>query len=224
MSTSEKFCLKWNDFVQNITSSFVELRSDTDFTDVTLACEDGQLVQAHRVILAAASLRMNKHPNPFIYMRGLKSSDLAAIMDFLYFGEANVYQDNLDTFLALAEELQLKGLTGETSEAKVEETITKPVQQKQHLQTAVRYKDETMNTKIINREKHFKSNQDLNTERSVALTQTKLSVDLQGLDEMIESMITKSDSILGGNYGNTKATVCKVCGKEGIMSHIKDHI
>jgi hypothetical protein len=128
MSTSEKFCLKWNDFVQNITSAFGELRSDTDFTDVTLACEDGQPVQAHRVILAASSpffqniLRMNKHPNPFIYMRGLKSSDLAAIIDFLYYGEANVYQDNLDGFLALAEEFQLKGLTGETSEAKVEET------------------------------------------------------------------------------------------------------
>ena len=36
-------------------------------------------------------------------------------MDFLYFGEANVYQEDLDSFLAIAEEIQLKGLTGLTT-------------------------------------------------------------------------------------------------------------
>ena len=45
-------------------------------------------------------------------MRGLKSENLFAILDFLYFGEASVYQENLDSFLAIAEELQLKGLVG----------------------------------------------------------------------------------------------------------------
>ena len=37
-----------------------------------------------------------------------------APVDFLYRGEANVYQENLDSFLAIAEELQLKGLMGQT--------------------------------------------------------------------------------------------------------------
>merc|ERR1719318_858019 len=75
-------------------------------------------MEAHRVILAASSpffqnlLRQHKHPHPLIYMRGVKSEDLLAIVDFLYFGEANVYQENLDSFLAMAEELQLKGLMG----------------------------------------------------------------------------------------------------------------
>ena len=45
-------------------------------------------------------------------MRGVKSDDLLAIVDFLHFGEANVCQENLDFFLAIAEELQLKGLMG----------------------------------------------------------------------------------------------------------------
>ena len=49
-------------------------------------------------------------------MRGLKFDDLLAIMDFLYRGEANVFHENLDSFLAIAEELQLKGLTGNTEE------------------------------------------------------------------------------------------------------------
>ena len=47
-------------------------------------------------------------------MKGMKSGDLWAIIDFLYFGEANVYQENLDSFLTIAEELQLKGLMGKS--------------------------------------------------------------------------------------------------------------
>ena len=34
----------------------------------------------------------NKHSHPLIYMRGLKSDDLRAMEDFLYFGVANVDQ------------------------------------------------------------------------------------------------------------------------------------
>ena len=44
-------------------------------------------------------------------MRGLKSENLVALVDFLYQGEANVFQENLDSLLVLAEELKLKGLT-----------------------------------------------------------------------------------------------------------------
>ena len=46
----------------------------------------------------------------------MKSEDLLAIVDFLYRGEANVFQENLYSFLAIAEELQLKGLMGKTDE------------------------------------------------------------------------------------------------------------
>ena len=65
-------------------------------------------------------------------MRGLKSDDLFAIIDFLYCGEANVFQENLDSFLSIAEELQLKGLMGQTGEkrnaadTKIEPEITRP--------------------------------------------------------------------------------------------------
>ena len=45
-----------------------------------------------------------------IYMRGLKAKDLVAIVDFIYHGEAEIYKEDLNEFLALAEELKLKGL------------------------------------------------------------------------------------------------------------------
>ena len=119
---SEKLCLQWNDFQKNIKSAFENLREDKDFKDMTLVCEDGQQVEAHKVILAASSptfktlLGRNKHPHPLIYMRGMKANNLLAILDFLYVGEANVFQEDLDAFLAIAEELKLKGLMGNSEE------------------------------------------------------------------------------------------------------------
>ena len=64
---SEKLCLQWNDFKENITALFGNLRHDEDFVDVTLVCEDGKQVEAHKVILASSSpvfqriLKINKH-------------------------------------------------------------------------------------------------------------------------------------------------------------------
>ena len=60
-------------------------------------------------------LKRSKHPHPLIYLKEFQSKDFASILDFLYFGEANVYKDDLDPFLAIAEEIELKGLTGQTS-------------------------------------------------------------------------------------------------------------
>ena len=119
---SEKLCLQWNEFKENIVGSFQRLKEDNDFSDVTLVCEDGKQVEAHKVVLACSSpvfqniLRRNKHAHPLLYMRGMKSEDLLAILDFLYCGETNVYQENLDSFLSIAEELELKGLMGNSKQ------------------------------------------------------------------------------------------------------------
>ena len=121
MSSSEKLCLKWNDFQDQVQASIQELRNDNDFTDVTLACED-KSIKAHKVILSAGSpifkklLKTYPHPQPLIYMKGMKSNSLTAIVDFLYLGEANILHGDLEIFLVLAEELQLKGFPGTSEE------------------------------------------------------------------------------------------------------------
>ena len=114
--SSEKFCLRWNDFESNINVAFKELRDDKDFFDVTLACDEDQ-IQAHKVILSACSpffrniLRRNPHPNPLLYLKGVKFTDLQYVLNFIYHGEVSVGQEELNTFLAVAEELRIKGLT-----------------------------------------------------------------------------------------------------------------
>ena len=114
---SEKFCLRWNDFETNISSAFREIRDDKEFFDVTLASEDDSQIQAHKVIIAACSpffrqvLRRNSHQHPLLYLKGVKFKELESVLSFMYHGEVNIAQDDLNTFLAVAEELRVKGLT-----------------------------------------------------------------------------------------------------------------
>jgi len=121
MGSAEKFCLRWNDFERNISVAFQELREDKDFFDVTLACDDDQ-IQAHKVILSACSpffrqiLKRNKHEHPLLYLKGVKYIDLMSVLNFMYHGEVNVAQDELNSFLAIAEDLKVKGLTQNKSD------------------------------------------------------------------------------------------------------------
>ena len=166
---SEKLCLQWNDFQEDIKNAFASLREDKDFKDVTLVCEDGQQVEAHKVVLVSSSpffqklLGRSKHPHPLIYMRGLKFDDLHAILDFLYLGEANVFQENLNTFLAIGEELQLKGLLGNVAGERLEDldvakkfpnpySLTASINDTKKLDTL--FKKETSSNKIIRAEKN----------------------------------------------------------------------
>jgi len=116
MMASEKFCLRWNDFESNVSVAFRELREEKDFFDVTLACDDNQ-VQAHKVILSACSpffrniLRRNPHQHPLLYLKGVKYQELLSVLNFMYQGEVNVAQEELNSFLAVAEDLRVKGLT-----------------------------------------------------------------------------------------------------------------
>jgi len=124
MANSEKFCLRWNDFERNISSAFRDIRDEKEFFDVTIACEDEQL-QAHKVILSACSpffrsvLRRNQPAHQqgslVLYLKGVTYRDMESVLNFMYHGEVNVAQDDLNSFLAVAEELRVKGLTQSTS-------------------------------------------------------------------------------------------------------------
>ena len=158
---SEKLCLQSTNFNESVTFAFVRLRDDKEFADVTLACEDGQQMEAHKIVLSSSStvfekiLQKNKHPHPLIYFKGFHLQDLASILDFLYFGKANVYQENLESFLAVAEELKLEGLSGQSSadllrelEKHVKPEIVE--QNRESLKRTTTCRDNVINDKVTN--------------------------------------------------------------------------
>ena len=216
---SKQLCLHWSEFKENANTLIENLRDDSDFTDVTLACEDGKHIDAHRVILAASSpifkslLAKQKHPNPLIFMRGVDSANLAALVDFLYRGEANVTQDNIDSFLLLADGLKLKGLVGSRNDIKKEPSPS----------SSPGFNSELNRVQQANKSLRFQPEQMSKSESTIV---TKYNSDdyLQQLDEKVKSLIEKSAKRMSVGKSQTRVCVCKICGKEGQWVAIRDHI
>ena len=224
---SEKLSLKWSEFQDNVKVAFGSLREENEFADVTLACKDGQQIEAHKVILAACSpffrdlLRRNKHPHPLIYLRGVKSEDLVGIVDFLYSGEANVNQENLDSFLAIAEELELKGFLGQNNDQNTTATFeTMELKVEPYVNYA-----EYLETVPVKPNKSFLKEQKSKKEIKycqIVKPNHSVSQDLKELDAKVKSMMGESENMTAN--GKQKARTCKVCGKEGHGTNIRDHI
>jgi len=128
-SRTDKLVLSGEDFTNDLVSIFRELAKDTDFTNVTLVTEGGANFKAHKVVLSAFSpffrnlLVNNPHQHPLLYLRGVQSEDLTAILDFIYLGQTKVDMENINKFMELARDLQIKGLapTTDSIEEGVEE-------------------------------------------------------------------------------------------------------
>ena len=124
---SEKFSLKWNDFHSNASKSFGAFRKEDYLHDVTLVSDDQHQVTAHKLVLSASSeyfkniFKKTKVSNPFLCLDGISSTDLENILDYIYNGEVEIYQERLDRFLPIAQRFQVEGLLDGTKEEKKEE-------------------------------------------------------------------------------------------------------
>ena len=122
----EKYCLKWNDFRSSIASSYKNIRNAEDFCDVTLVSEDEVTLKAHKLVLSSSSsffkhiLLNNPHQHPLLYLSGINSIDLNFILDYIYQGEIQLFQEQLDNFLNAAQTLKIEGLIAKENDAKVD--------------------------------------------------------------------------------------------------------
>ena len=93
-----KFSLGFDYFSQNIKDY---LKQEQDFLNVTLACDVDQLIKAHKVILSAGSLFFrnilsnSKHPEPFIFLTGVRMNILKNIIELIYTGETIIAEDEI---------------------------------------------------------------------------------------------------------------------------------
>ena len=115
--------------------------------------------------------------------------------------------------MALAQELRLKGLTeGTCSTPEVKYESIKETAYGQISPPEV-HTGQTFLTKKRNTDprRHL--------DTTIALSN---DVNIEALDQQIESRVTKSDISAGNNQG--KMGSCNVCGKEGSHTNIKQHI
>jgi len=197
---SEKFCLKWNDFQTNVANSFRKLRSEEDFYDVTLVSDDRQQLSAHKIVLSASSeyfrtvLKSNKHSHPLLCLNGVNTGDLKNILDFIYNGEIQIYQEDLDQFLDIAQRFQLEGLNGG------EESNTDDTEQ---FEEKALQKDEGGIMDIIGESKSVVSV--VKPQKTMVIESANFD-NLEELDQMLNDMIERVD-------GDGKNRRCLQCGK-----------
>ncbi|XP_026746811.1 protein tramtrack, beta isoform-like isoform X5 [Trichoplusia ni] len=131
MASDEQFSLCWNNFHANMSAGFHGLLSRGDLVDVTLAA-DGRLLQAHKLVLSVCSpyfqemFKSNPNPHPIVFLKDVSHSALRDLLQFMYQGEVNVKQEELASFISTAEQLQVKGLTGNQNEESSTPSKPKP--------------------------------------------------------------------------------------------------
>ncbi|CAG9098968.1 unnamed protein product [Plutella xylostella] len=121
MNNAPQYSLRWNNYVSHVTDAFNLLRLENDLVDVTLCCDGGK-IKAHKMLLSVCSnyfkqiFKENPCQHPVIIFKNVKFEDLNAIINFMYHGEVNIFQEQLESFLITAELLEVKGLTDNTEE------------------------------------------------------------------------------------------------------------
>ncbi|CAH1994410.1 unnamed protein product [Acanthoscelides obtectus] len=109
-------CLRWNTHHTNMQTTFPSLLLKEQYVDATLVA-DGQTIKCHRVILSSCSpyfedvlSSISPYQHPVLFMKDVPFWTLRAVCDFMYAGEVNVAQNKLEEFLAVADNLKIKGL------------------------------------------------------------------------------------------------------------------
>ena len=113
---TERFSLKWNDYQSNLTSALGVLKTANYLNDITLITDDHQQIKANKMVLSLSSdyfqsiFKNNQESKLSICLEGVTRQDLYNCLDYMYHGEVQLFQEDLDKFLKVAQRLQIKGL------------------------------------------------------------------------------------------------------------------
>jgi len=118
------FTLSSDHFEQKCPETFRRIWEDYEFTDVTLATEDGGQVQAHKVILSSCSSFFRKlflkdpQKSSLVFLMGVELAPLSAVLQYIYQGRCDVRNSHLNAFLLAGNQLKVNGLTNESQNVK----------------------------------------------------------------------------------------------------------
>lgn len=100
--------------------NFRRMRDEESLIDITFACE-GKKIGAHKLVLYSCSpyfkdlLKENQSAHPIFFFHDISYDILKAILEYMYLGEVHITNDNLKEFIRVAEALQIRGLSKDTS-------------------------------------------------------------------------------------------------------------
>jgi len=232
---SEKLSLKRNDFQLNVSRTFSQLRSEEEFFDVSLVSDDQKMMSAHKLVLSASSpyfkhiLTTNKHSHPLLCLDGVSSAELQCVLDYIYQGEVQIYQEQLDRFLLVAQRLKLEGLIQQKKDKENddEDTISLAesvleIKQYQHQQEDVKQMKPVVKEELVEVEKNQKEKTRRRRSTTVPsyFAHAESFASVEEIDKKLAEYIVREDGIFS----------CGFCGKSGVktkqnlFSHLEIHI
>merc|ERR1712204_111650 len=149
-SKMEVYSVKNDNFNTFAQETFQKALNDKNFSDVTLVSSDDALIPAHKLILSGSSsffgnlLSKHNHPNPLIFFKGVPAKILMSILTFMYHGQAQIEQKDLETFLDCCKDLQIRGATDEVPGARKENLYEVKTENLETVETAVKTGDESL--------------------------------------------------------------------------------
>ncbi|XP_050699839.1 longitudinals lacking protein, isoforms A/B/D/L-like isoform X1 [Eriocheir sinensis] len=111
----QQYCMRWNTHGSTLLKEFTNLLANTSLVDVTLFAE-GHLLKAHKVVLSACSpyfkrlFSETREGHPIVVLKDVGHQELQCLLEYMYRGEVNVAQDQLEPLIRTAESLRIKGL------------------------------------------------------------------------------------------------------------------
>lgn len=111
--------LQWHHHHKALVSLLDVLWEKQELVDVTLAAE-GQYLQVHRIVLCACSSyfkdvlteKSNSDKHAIVFLKDVFFHDLKALVHYMYKGEVQINEDQLNSFLHTAKSLGIRGLMG----------------------------------------------------------------------------------------------------------------
>ena len=114
---AQKYNFNWHTYPEHLVTKLQQMITTDDFKDVTLVTDDDKQIKAHRNILSACSPVLHKilqscrnNIHPVIYLRGMRNSEMESIIQFIYMGRTSIYQDRVNEFLMVANDLGITDL------------------------------------------------------------------------------------------------------------------
>ena len=227
---------------KQIESTFQFIKDSEEFSDVILVCEDGRQVTANKLLLASSSPLFKDilldTVQPIIYLIGLTFEDLTALMDFVFWGEAELNQTNLNSFLSASRSLKLKGIEevqiqyvkvpSDTVQSCEGENLVTKIPPKPEVNSGV---EKFQDQKKYESESHSQTlyiSEDIDTkdfaqEKSWAIIgRDKCNVETEELSLQVNSMIRVSNQFLAST--GEKEHICLACGFEGGKNNVRCHV
>ena len=120
MENSDDVLLAWGDFQNNIINRLKHYINQKNLSDITLVTKDNKKIPSHKLILSSGSKFFSAlfaedfgHQHSLVYLNGVDYDILVAIIQFLYQGQVQLRREQVDEFLAMAQDLGVEGLEKE---------------------------------------------------------------------------------------------------------------